>query len=71
MNQNMLKKLETFRYLWKVGAPLAAERAVLSSAQVLLIRQPQANGLRINSGTPEENAACVDALTAVLKELEA
>ena len=24
--------------LWKVGAPLAAERAVLSSAQVLLIR---------------------------------
>lgn len=49
----------------------ASEIFVKMQEHGVLIRQPQANGLRINSGTPEENAACVDALTAVLKELEA
>ena len=37
----------------------------------VLIRQPQANALRINCGTAEENAACLTALEAVVKELEA
>lgn len=37
----------------------------------VLIRQPQKNALRINCGTAEENDACLVALEAVLKELEA
>ena len=36
----------------------------------VLIRKPQPNALRINSGTAEENAACLAALEACLKELE-
>lgn len=35
----------------------------------VLVRKPQANALRINSGTKEENAACVKTLEAALKEL--
>lgn len=37
----------------------------------VLIRRPQKNALRINCGTAEENDACLAALEAVLKELEA
>ena len=36
----------------------------------VLIRKPQPNALRINSGTAEENAACLAVLEACLKELE-
>ena len=52
------------------GDKMAKEIFEKMQAHGVLIRKPQANALRINSGTKEENAACLSALEASLKELE-
>ena len=66
--EKMLPSATNFVYIVTDKAP---EIFTKMQEHGVLIRQPQPNGLRINCGTAEENAACVRALTAVLKELEA
>lgn len=66
--EKMLPTSTNFVYIVTEKAPEIFEKM---QEHGVLIRQPQKNALRINCGTPEENAACVEALTAVLKELEA
>lgn len=68
MLERMLPTATNFVYIITEQAP---EIFAKMQEHGVLIRQPQKNALRINCGTKEENAACVDALQAVLKELEA
>lgn len=66
--ERMLPTATNFVYIITEQAP---EIFAKMQEHGVLIRQPQKNALRINCGTKEENAACVAALQAVLKELEA
>ena len=66
--ERMLPTATNFVYIITEQAP---EIFAKMQEHGVLIRQPQKNALRINCGTKEENAACVTALQAVLKELEA
>lgn len=66
--KRMLPTATNFVYIITEQAP---EIFAKMQEHGVLIRQPQKNALRINCGTKEENAACVAALQAVLKELEA
>lgn len=66
--ERMLPTATNFIYIITEQAP---EIFAKMQEHGVLIRQPQKNALRINCGTKEENAACVAALQAVLKELEA
>lgn len=66
--ERMLPTATNFVYIITEQAP---EIFAKMQEHGVLIRQPQKNALRINCGTEEENAACVTALQAVLKELEA
>lgn len=63
----ILPSATNFAYVVTDAAPEIFEKM---QAHGVLIRKPQANALRINSGTKEENAACLSALEASLKELE-
>ena len=62
----MLPSATNFVYIVTEKAPELFEAM---QRHGVLVRKPQANALRINSGTKEENAACVKALEAALKEL--
>lgn len=66
--ERMLPSSTNFAYIITDKAP---EIFVKMQDHGVLVRQPQANALRINCGTAEENAACLAALEAVVKELEA
>lgn len=66
--ERMLPTSTNFAYIITDKAPEIFEKM---QDHGVLIRQPQANALRINCGTAEENAACLKALEAVVKELEA
>lgn len=64
--EKMLPTGTNFAYIITDKAPALFEAM---QEHGVLIRQPQKNALRINSGTKEENAACLKALEAALKEI--
>lgn len=63
----LIPSATNFAYIVTDYAPVLFEKM---QDHGVLIRKPQPNALRINSGTKEENAACLKALEACLKELE-
>lgn len=63
----ILPSATNFAYIVTDAAPQLFEKM---QSHGVLIRKPQPNALRINSGSQKENAACLEALEASLKELE-